>query len=171
MLEGSREDDRRPGSARGDEGESSASPNRKDSILDIHVSLRSAQQYLRYALFIALLLYTMHSNTSIIVQYVYFILTALLYNMPAIAPLLYSATSTVGTGQDNYSSTRQESWPRLGFLFGNGCTLHYLQRDGSRFFFLPVNVSLAFLVLVFLLRRLQCRCPVLYCCRAVTSHC
>ena len=44
---------------------------------------------------------------------------------------------------------KQEIWSRLDFLFDNGFVLHYVQYNGSRFFFFfPVYLSLAFFVLL-----------------------
>ena len=45
---------------------------------------------------------------------------------------------------------KQEKWPRLDFLFENGCVVHYSQYNDSQISHFPVNPSLPLLLLVFL---------------------
>lgn len=55
---------------------------------------------------------------------------------------------------------KQENWSNLDFLLDSGRVLHYLQRNYSGVSYLTINLSVPFLLLVFLDDVLYCTIPV-----------
>lgn len=65
---------------------------------------------------------------------------------------------------------QQEKWSRLGFIFENEFVLHYLQYNGSRISYGPVNLSLASFVLVLLGSRAKAKGRYTYTVRAISRY-